>query len=294
MPHPGVLHRQHEVQGELGAVIGLHLVDREGEALAHVLEKGQAAALVLLAGQAEHAQPRAIIQRGVLKALAVVRLHDLDVHLYAVAGIGLLEQPQLLGARLALAAPRQVRDAHPAERPVDRRHGQPDVMDAPQPDARPGGAVLELTPGRLEQCHRLWRQARPPLRGIPWDQARHALGAVAIPPGADRLPIEPEVLAGAEQAVRIDIGQHAQPPADRPPILVLHHWQFCHVCSSLGWGALPSSQERSHSQVDFSARHTATVNRPADRQTLHECHLAAQGRRRPQCPRADPIRTRRR
>jgi hypothetical protein len=206
---PACSHPEDKVERELCPVIRLHLVDRKREALADLLEEREAAALVLLPRQPQHPKSGAIVQRGVLKAFALVHLDDLDVDLHGVTGVRLLEEAQLLRAWGPLPATRQVRDSHASEGVLDGGHRQMDLVHAPQPDPRAGRAVLELPPRVLEERDRRRRQPGRPLRRISWNQAGDALGPVAIAPLADRLAVEAKMLTCAEQTVRLHIGHDA-------------------------------------------------------------------------------------
>src|SRR5262245_50846202 len=55
MRDPGLFERENKVQRELSVVVRLHLADRKGEALPHLLKDGETAPLNLLPGEPEDA-----------------------------------------------------------------------------------------------------------------------------------------------------------------------------------------------------------------------------------------------
>jgi hypothetical protein len=95
MPHPRLEDGQPEGEGELGAVIGLDLLDRKGQSPAEFREKLQTGARVELGVEAEHPVPGAIVTGGVLVRLRPVHGDHLHVDLDGLAGRGFFEELEL-------------------------------------------------------------------------------------------------------------------------------------------------------------------------------------------------------
>jgi len=76
--------------GEGGVVVGLDLVDPERKGLAQRSQEGKPRTVRQLREEADHPEPRAVIERGVLEGLPPLHpVRDvLDVHLDAVARAG--------------------------------------------------------------------------------------------------------------------------------------------------------------------------------------------------------------
>src|SRR5262249_32218811 len=124
-----------------------------------------------------------VIQGGVLERPSPGDLDEFDVDLDRLAGLRLLEQLQLPGR--ALAGTPEVGQAEIPKGPLDRAHGEPDLMGAkqPQPGSRrpvPGGLARRAD----------WPQALPtppgrPMARIPRHEPGQALSSPATPPATD-------------------------------------------------------------------------------------------------------------
>ncbi len=73
---------------------------------------------------------------------------------------------------------------------ANRRSGDPEPMDALEPNAGADGPVLEVAAGVLDQRHGRIGNAACPDRGIARDQAREAGSLPAATPSANRLSIQ--------------------------------------------------------------------------------------------------------
>jgi len=94
----------------------------------------------------------AVIERGVLKRPAIGDFHKLDVDdLDRFPGLSLFEELHL--ARHSLSCPPQARQADVPKDPLDRAHGHPNIVNAPQPELRALGAGTRArgAPGRSVQ-----------------------------------------------------------------------------------------------------------------------------------------------
>jgi hypothetical protein len=91
----------------------------------------------------QHANARAVIEGGVLEGPSASNLHELHVNLDRFPWLSLLEELQL--ARHALTGPTQARQADVSKDPLDRAHGNPHIVNAPEPELRALSAIFELT-----------------------------------------------------------------------------------------------------------------------------------------------------
>src|SRR5262245_53623530 len=104
MPDAAPLDGEEEGEGELRAVVGLHLPDGKRERRADLVQEVEAGQGVLASIEAQDAKPGAIIARRVLVGLGGPELDHLDVHLDRLAGRGLLEKLELATPRGAVWA----------------------------------------------------------------------------------------------------------------------------------------------------------------------------------------------
>jgi len=104
---------EHEGERELGTIVGLQLPDGKREGRHDLTQEVEAGEGVLAPIETQHAEPSAVIARGVLKGFGVSDLDDLDIHLDRFPGRGLLEELEL-----ALAEPRGMRPTNQVAPPL--------------------------------------------------------------------------------------------------------------------------------------------------------------------------------
>ena len=116
---------------ELGTVVGLDHLDPEGQLFEHVVDELDGGLLVEVVVDAEHTEPRAVIDRGelvVLPARAPDRRYELHVDLDPMPGLRLLVA--LPAVLVALVALRRWQAAHveALEDPPDPRGADLDLV----------------------------------------------------------------------------------------------------------------------------------------------------------------------
>jgi hypothetical protein len=90
--------RAKEREGKLRTIVALESLDREGHGQPELREELQDRALIELAVEPEHPEARTVVEGGVLDGLLPIDLDDLGIDLDRVAGVRLLEQPELTGS----------------------------------------------------------------------------------------------------------------------------------------------------------------------------------------------------
>jgi hypothetical protein len=97
MPDACRLHRQRELQGELGPVIALQLPDRKRHRGPELLEERQARSMIQMTIKPQDAKTRAVVQCRVLKAALAVHANELHIDLNRIARLIFRKQAHLLG-----------------------------------------------------------------------------------------------------------------------------------------------------------------------------------------------------
>ena len=103
MPDASSLDRKSKVQRKRRPVVRLQLANGKRHRFAELPEKGEAAPLIYLAIEEQHAETRAVVQSRVLEATLSVDANELVVHLDRVTRLFLRKQAHLLGAALPAA-----------------------------------------------------------------------------------------------------------------------------------------------------------------------------------------------
>ena len=184
MPDPRRLDGQRELERELPPVVALEAPNGKGEGAPELVQEGQAGPVVQPPVQPQDTEPRAIIQGRVLKRPPARNFDKLDVDLDGLPGLGLFEELQL--SRRAFRGPPQVGHAEVPEGPLDRAHGEPDVIRPQQPEPGPCRPIAQGFPRIADVL-----EHRPPLlrrsaARIPRHQPGQALGSPAHAPAAHR------------------------------------------------------------------------------------------------------------
>ena len=195
-----------------------------------------------MAVQPQHSEPRAVVDRGVLIRPAPRDLHEFHVDLNAFARFRFLEQRHL--PRGPLTCLPQTRQSHLPEDPLDRSHGDPDIVAAAQPQLRPRRPVCELPAGLRHEFDDAIRHAPPaPLR-IPQHEALEPALAPPDPPASDRPWRDAIPTSRSFCSVKPGAIQHHQPVPNAFAVLQahLHIAQSDHVVPLPGQPGCPSNQ----------------------------------------------------
>src|SRR6266536_1215018 len=148
----GELDGQHKVEREFGAVIGLHLLDREGQYLAELGEEVDTGARIEPGEETQDAIAGAVVAGRVLVGLRPVDGHHLDVDLDGLARRRLLEQFELPGRPPRRFGALGAGQAEIHADPRDGLGGHLDLVDPEKPEARAAGAPAELAARRLDEA----------------------------------------------------------------------------------------------------------------------------------------------
>ena len=200
--------------GEGGVVVGLDLPEPERERRAERSQEGEPRTVRQLREEADHPEPRAVIERGVLEGLPPLHpVRDvLNVHLDAVARAGHHVALQVLRpAAVSGEQPGPLQDPvdavdarHPTQAFAPEAPGQAarpvagPAAPAPEPPGHPGPdlpGVVMGPPGPIREA-----QPVPPTRGV------------AAPPLVVGLPGDPEEATGVgDRAELLGLAKPVQP-----------------------------------------------------------------------------------